>query len=306
MKILVLLASFLDDELPYTIQSCIDNAAHPENIRFAVFLQHNEQLENIIDHLPYDILIKKIDYKESRGVGWARNIVNQMHTDEEYVLQIDSHSRLTKNWDTIMVDELNQLGNRSIISYLMPSYIKDKKNNIDLNFLYKDTPTIIHVPKPINFVGDWAVHVGEYKNMQDTKMKNICVPFLFAGFIFARAQWLKDVPSDPDMYYWGEEMSLGIRSWTRGYDIYLPKQVVAWHYGSTIGAAAAPHHWDVIDEKIASPMHHRAMSKLDKIMRGDITGMYGLGTERTLEQWMEFSGVDYANKKFNERNFHDQ
>ena len=305
MKILVLLASFLDEELPYTIQSCIDNANCPENIRFAVFLQHDEKLENIIDNLPYDILIRKTDYRESKGVGWARNIVNQFHTDEEYILQLDSHSRLVKDWDTILVDELNQLGDRAIISFLMPSFTKDKQTNTDTHFWYKDTPTMIHVPKPHGFVGEWAVDVGGYRNMQDTKMKSIKVPFLFAGFIFARAQWLKDVPSDPDMYYWGEEQSLAIRSWTRGYDIYLPKQITGWHYSGSGDAKPAPHHWDVIEEKIASPMHVKAFEKLARLMQGQIEGEHGLGSVRTVQEWMDFSGVDFINRKFNERKFHD-
>jgi hypothetical protein len=302
MKILVLLASFLDDELPYTIRSCIGNAANPKNIRFSVLLQHDEKTENIIDILPYDIRLAKVDYKVSQGVGWARNIVNQVLTDEEYVLQIDSHTRLAKDWDVKLIEQLDQLGEKAIISFLPPPFTKDKINNVDLKYWYTDTPTLIHVPKPVSIVANWAVDVGGYRNMQDTQMKNIRVPFLFAGFIFGRSQWLRDVPSDPDMYYWGEEQSLCIRSWTRGYDIYLPKENMAWHYSGTEESKASPHHWDVLEEKSAE-LNNIAFNKLARLMQGQVEGIYGLGTERTVQEWMDFSGVDFINKKFNERNF---
>lgn len=306
MKILVLLASFLDDELPYTIQSCIDNAAHPENIRFAVFLQHDEKTENIVDHLPYDITVKKIHYTESKGVGWARDIVNQMYCGEEFILQIDSHLRLDKNWDSRLVNQLNELGEYSVISYLSPSYHKDKEKNIDLKFVNRETPTSIHIPKPVSFVTDWGVDVGGYTNIQDTKHKNIRVPFMFAGFIFARGKWLKDVPSDPDMYYWGEEQSLYLRSWTNGYDIYLPKEIISWHFGAVENSKASPHHWDVIDKAVADPLAAVSLKKLEPLVKNEISGVYGLGNKRTMEQWIDFSGVDFFNKKLNERKFHDQ
>lgn len=302
MKILVLLASFLDDELPYTIRSCVGNARHPENISFAVFLQHDEKTANIIDGFPYNIKLTKIDYKISQGVGWARNVVNQFLSNEEYILQIDSHMRLAKDWDVKLIEQLNQLNEKSIISFLAPPFTKDKKDNVDLTYWHLDNPTLIHVPKPHVFVGDWAVDVGGYRNMQNTQMQNIRVPFLFAGFIFARSQWLRDVPSDPDMYYWGEEQSLAIRSWTRGYDIYLPKETMAWHYSATAESKASPHHWDVLSESSAT-LNGKAFDKLAKLMQGQVQGPYGLGAERTVQEWMEFSGVDFINKKFNERNF---
>jgi len=32
------------------------------------------------------------------------------------------------------------------------------------------------------------------------------------------------------------------------------------------------------------------------LIHGNMRGIYGLGTDRTLEQFVEFSGVDYKNK----------
>ena len=96
-----------------------------------------------------------------------------------------------------------------------------------------------------------------------------------------------------------------MRSWTRGYDIYLPKQIVSWHYSASQKSDASPHHWNVIEDKIASPLSSYALEKLGQLVRNEIAGEYGLGNARTVQDWIEFSGVDFFNKTFNERKFND-
>jgi hypothetical protein len=290
MKILVLLASFLDSELPYTIKSCIENAAHPDNIRFAVILQHDYNDQNIIDNLPYDIVMEKYHYKESEGCGWARNKVSELYNNEEYVLQIDSHTRLAKNWDIDLVQQLEELGPNAIISFLPPSYIK----NDDGTTFYanKDRPTFIQVPEAKSFVVDYVVfHRAELE--KDTEYKNQRVAFMQCGFIFAPGQWLKDVPPDPVMYYWGEEQSIFLRSFTQGYDVYLPKQIVAWHFSSN---NPSPHHWKVNEESRVHHLSNNAYQRSKELITGELKGKYGLGSVRSMDDWLQFTGIDYFNK----------
>ena len=47
----------------------------------------------------YRFKIIDIDYKDSQGVCWARNTIQQYYEDEEYTLQLDSHHRFVPNWD---------------------------------------------------------------------------------------------------------------------------------------------------------------------------------------------------------------
>ena len=292
MKILVLLASFLDSELPYTIKSCIENAEYPENIRFAIVLQHDNHDANLIDNLPHDIIIKKYHYKESNGCGWARSKVAELYNNEEYVLQIDSHTRLIKNWDSILVNELQELGNQAVISFLPPSYQKDISTNTDTYFKNIDNLTFIQVPEAKSFVVDWIVY-HKAEDEKDTEFKNQRVAFMQCGFIFARGQWLKDIPPDPEMYYWGEEQSIFLRSFTHGYDVYLPKQIVAWHYSSN---TPSPHHWVVNEQSTVNILSNNAYKRSKELITGELTGKYGLGSIRTINDWLEFTGIDYFNK----------
>merc|ERR1719461_2615625 len=49
-------------------------------------------------------------------------------------------------------------------------------------------------------------------------------PFLGAGIIFSRGHRIRNVPYDCclPMMFAGEEMSVGSRAWTSGYDLYAP------------------------------------------------------------------------------------
>lgn len=293
MKILVLLASFLDTELPYTIQHCIDNAEHPENIRFAVVLQHDHHDAGIIDHLPYDIVMKKFHYTESQGVGWARSKYLDLYNGEDYVLQVDSHTRFAKNWDTICVNELNQLGPKKIISYLPWSYFKDKTLNQDLDYLRKDSPHELAVPKLQALYGTYFIWYGGYDHVKNVQGRNIRIPFTYGGFIFAPGQWLLEVPPDPDFFYQGEEQSVYIRTFTHGWDIHMPSQNVAWHYCSTPNNPAPPSLKSKSDEQRIKNLELAVAERMGRFIRGEISGIYGLGQERSLEEWYELAGVDF-------------
>ena len=57
-------------------------------------------------------------------------------------------------------------------------------------------------------------------------------PFVAAGFLFAPATFLHEVPFDPFLPYifMGEEISMSARLWTSGYDIFSPTVNVLNHY----------------------------------------------------------------------------
>ena len=56
-------------------------------------------------------------------------------------------------------------------------------------------------------------------------------PFWAAGFSFARGHFVANVPYDCclPMVFMGEEISIGIRGWTHGYDFYANQQSVVFH-----------------------------------------------------------------------------
>src|SRR5262249_32615177 len=53
--------------------------------------------------------------------------------------------------------------------------------------------------------------------------------FLSAHFLFTIGRFVEEVPYDPQLYFIGEEITLSIRSFTNGYDLFHPPQIIIWH-----------------------------------------------------------------------------
>ena len=56
-------------------------------------------------------------------------------------------------------------------------------------------------------------------------------PFWAAGFSFSRGHFAMNVPYDPylPMVFMGEEISMGVRAFTHGYDVYSPEKNICFH-----------------------------------------------------------------------------
>ena len=128
-KIFIQIASYRDPQLIPTLKDCISNAKYPENLVFSIAWQHGlEDSWDNLDEFKNDPRFKiiDIDYKNSDGACWARNILKQQYTNEEYTLQLDSHHRFIKNWDEeliTMYKQLIDLGHeKPLITSYIPSY----------------------------------------------------------------------------------------------------------------------------------------------------------------------------------------
>ena len=53
--------------------------------------------------------------------------------------------------------------------------------------------------------------------------------FFSAHFCFTLGIFAEEVKHDPQFYFHGEEISLAVRAYTHGYDLFHPHKVVAWH-----------------------------------------------------------------------------
>ena len=86
MKIFVQIASYRDPELIKSLEDCIENANRPENLRFGICRQYKP--EDGFDVLPEwmqnDSRFRVVDvnWREARGVCWARNVVQNEYKDE--------------------------------------------------------------------------------------------------------------------------------------------------------------------------------------------------------------------------------
>ena len=53
--------------------------------------------------------------------------------------------------------------------------------------------------------------------------------FYSAHFCFAPGSFCLEVPHDPNYYFHGEEISVAVRAYTWGYDLFHPHKIICWH-----------------------------------------------------------------------------
>ena len=299
--IFVAIACYLDYELKHTILDCINKAKHPENLRFGVCLQYDENEstnEHVLDFLESKLPIKvlKYHYTESNGGCWARNLAQSLYDGETYHLQIDSHTRLIQNWDEIVINdytELKKTVDKPLISFLPPSYSRFDELGVDYDFKNIQLLDKINIPKIERITTEYWPAYGGYGNEQHTNFKSVNAILLYGGFIFSEGKWIVEVEQDPEHYYTGEEFALAIRSYTHGYDIYTTSQIVAWHRAHPV---APKKHYNNNPEEISIGRHRHAMERLRMLVEKEDLGKYGFGTVRTIEQYGEFARIDFLNK----------
>ena len=99
MSIFVSIASYRDTELVPTIKSILNNADNPDEIFLGVVSQDLKKKHpdlSFVKNLSY----LKMDFREARGAGYARKLAMDMYSGQSFYLQLDSHMRAVKGWDT--------------------------------------------------------------------------------------------------------------------------------------------------------------------------------------------------------------
>ena len=122
--------------------------------------------------------------------------------------------------------------------------------------------------------------------------------FLSAHFIFTLGQWCTEVPYDPDYYFHGEEISLAVRSYTWGYDLFHPHKIIAWHEYTRKGRTKQ---WDDdpdwMNRNTNAHKKNRALFAIDAECRCGIEfNQYDFGTERTLQQYEAYAGIRFRDR----------
>jgi len=312
MRIFISIASYCDELLLFTLQNCISKASNPENIFFGIVDQNDESQKTNIEKLNFSkqiryVYINKID---TLGVSWARNIAFSLWDGEEFLLQIDSHMLFEQDWDKILLNQysdLKDISQKPIISTYPYNFSFDEHNNPTFKKQSEKYVLVLRPHPESSLEEDNAVlrFRAEHK-LTDNPVLGC---HLAGGFIFTNSDFIQEIPYDPFLYFHGEEQSLAIRAYTRGWDIYHPNIIPLYHHYKEIGAEHLTHHWhETVESKrtlSASYLKNRATKRINRLFYGDgmVNSIYGLGNIRSLDEYIAFSGIDYKNKIIEKRNF---
>jgi len=121
--------------------------------------------------------------------------------------------------------------------------------------------------------------------------------FYSAHFCFTLGQFVTEVPHDPEYYFHGEEISIAVRAYTWGYDIFHPHKVVVWHEYTRKGRTKQ---WDDDKEWVRKNNHchlrNRKLFEMDGQVKDIDFGIYDFGKVRTLEDYERYSGLSFKKR----------
>lgn len=297
-RIFIQIAAYRDPELIPTLNDCLSKAKFPENLVFSITWQHSKDDEwDNLDAFAADPRFKiiDVDYKDSKGACWARNLLQQQYDGEEYTLQLDSHHRFVDNWDQELIEMIAQLKAKGHEKPLLTSYAS--------SFNPKNDPAERTLaPYKMNFdrfIPEGAVFflpatIDEHKTLTEP----IPARFYSAHFAFADGCFAKEVQHDPHMYFHGEEISITVRAYTWGYDLFHPHKIIVWHEYTRANRVKQ---WD--DDKAwcekndRSHLRNRTLFEMDGLIKNVDFGIYDFGSKRTLEDYERYAGVSFKRRR---------
>ena len=297
-KICVQIPAFYDPEIMRTVQSCIDTAANPDRVSIAICYQgdNTEELEQL-KKIP-NCKIKHVPRKDAKGTCAARYECNKLITDEEYVLHVDSHMLFGPYWDTCLIQQwLDCNDDKAIVS----AYCNNSATYISGPYDYDDL-----IPKKVNgrFINASvfqdntvkirarAVCAFEQDNTKPRRAALTC-----AHCAFGKAEIDKLMPFDPNMYFVADEISMSVRYWTHGYNVYQPAFRSIYHLYDRTGFYKKEKNKKI--ERFNNANAINETPRMEQLFRVkdhgfDLTG-FDIGTERTIEDFEKFAGINFKN-----------
>lgn len=259
------------------------------------------------------IRVLYVHESESLGPAMARYYASKLWGGETYFMQTDSHLQFATHWDEKFQAEAKAARSfpKVVLSSYPPGFTAD-----ELNKTVAESPgarlctcmTKKEDPNPIVRINCGVSYRGD-------EPRPTQIPFIAAGFFFARAEFLIDVPFDPLMpwCFMGEEMALSMRAWTSGWNIYAPrKNFISHQYRpgrlglpKFWGSAGRVFHRPQLTNRIQQPVIQRVKhligyksaslevikeQKLERVLTD--SDFYGLGRERTWQEFMDFARMN--------------
>lgn len=309
--IFVSVAAFCEPHLQLTVQQLYAKAKHPQRI-FVGLVDQSEELNP--DWLMQFPARKNINYVglspvDSRGVSWARAIAFSLYNDQDYLLQIDSHTLFDAGWDEtliLQVQQLKQTHARPLISTYPPGFKFDVQGRAvadeplkssEIFFIDRDPASVLTADRAVlqfRVVRELATH-------SDTTH----LPGFHIGacFLFTTGDFVQQVPYDPYLYFRGEEQSLSLRAHAKGYQVFHPRHnlIPIYHLYKEVGKLYAGQHWRPdMEAKRHSAfgwLQQRSNERTNALFTpGSDLGVYGIDDPAYLESFSKLSKIDYLGR----------
>ena len=278
-------------------------------------------------------LLRVLRFNESETFGpvFGRYLGSMLWTEKEsFYAQVDAHTTFAKHWDKTLLEDYAlspALPGKAVFSHYPPSgpQVPGPLPN-NKKYAWDGAPGTCMCEAA--FAEYDIVRVGamqrypfkEYSppgcdpNQKSPNCRRVprFAPYVGAGFVFANASFLYDVPFDPFLpfAFMGEELDFSTRLWTAGYDIFCPPRSVLAHaylrpqkpkfWGAlqrSIGAGAHNSLQKYILPRIKHKVGYPEAKTLSPASLTDHLDDFGLGTARPLADYLRIADLDFIHKR---------
>jgi hypothetical protein len=277
-RIFVQIPAYRDSELERTLLDMFDKARYWDLLRVVVFWQkaEGETLSPRVRRLR-NVEIIEVPHERSRGCNWARNCLQKLWRGEPYTLLLDSHHRFVTGWDQSTIELYQSLLNKGIRRPILTGYLPSYLPAAD-PYGRKKTPSKIYA---LSRQDGMLVRLTSYPIPYWRKLEEpIPADFVCLHFLFADGAFNRDIPFDPNLYFVGDEVSISIRAFTHGYDLFHPHIILGWHCYDRDSRVT---HWH--DHKNWHVHHKRSMNRLRRLFSNKLSGRFGIGDCRTVRDF---------------------
>lgn len=213
-KILVSVVNYCDPEFLSTIKSLWDNAYNKNDLVISIVSEDN--FEYNLNFIPKNQIIYR-HFKPDiyrGGVAWARNLAVDVNFEYDYLIQFDSHTYFSLNWDVNAINAYCNIDDKKyIISYCPANYEINEDKSVNYNIYpiysmiakdYKDLIPGFTFP---------SYHQLELREVVQGYWVTCC-------YLFAPYKWVKEVGISKKSSFNTEEFNLSLRTYSHGWNIY--------------------------------------------------------------------------------------
>tara|TARA_A200000113_G_scaffold87080_1_gene77686 strand:- start:962 stop:1957 length:996 start_codon:yes stop_codon:yes gene_type:complete len=308
MSIFISIASYQDPLLSSTIKSACINAANEAGLVFGICDQSSLPIDVNTFSTEATFHYDHVEPILSKGPCWARHRLQSFYQNEDYFLQIDSHTQFEKNWDNILINQLNSIKELSDDAYFSKPIITSYPRGFEIINLENEE-------FKLDSTDDLVYSIAYRKDslfMHDLFSRQVGLPLktsapvhgylLAAGCLFTNGGFVKDIPYDPNYYFYGEEISMMLRAFTKGYSIFHTPSTPIFHlYNVDPEISERILHWNPDEDKNRITKWHelekQSIQRLTDLIEGNLEEFWSLGKVNTLDDYAQLSGLDYKSKK---------
>lgn len=223
-RIFISIACYRDPDINNTINDALQKADFPERVVFGVIYQgKKDEFNEFLSKLNGKKLnIRYYSIEETKGTGWARNILTRdMFENEEYWLQIDSHMRFKKSWDTEILDFYKKVREPHLMSAFPPHFGFDEDYE-----MYSTERTVNNKSEVLELTEMFSFKNTKGKVPETEYEESITAS---GAFQFAENKVAKSLTFEQYFNPWMDQEITSCLAHMNGYKILAPRDAFVWH-----------------------------------------------------------------------------